>query len=43
MYVTVPYGGGVHQWDVPLGHVMEFAKVSEQKFFWFKGMSFKGD
>lgn len=27
IYFTVTYGGGVHQWDVPLGRVIEFAKV----------------
>ena len=27
-YVVVGYGGGVHQWDVPLDRVIEFAKVS---------------
>lgn len=28
MYFTAEYGGGVHQWDVPLGRVLEFAKVN---------------
>ena len=27
VYVVVQYGGGVHQWDVPLGRVIEFAKA----------------
>lgn len=27
-YFTVQYGGGVHQWDVPLGRVIEFAKLA---------------
>ncbi|KAF6217694.1 hypothetical protein HO133_006521 [Letharia lupina] len=28
MYFTAEYGGGVHQWDVPLGRVLEFAKLA---------------
>ena len=26
-YYVVKYGGGVHQWNVPLDQVIEFAKV----------------
>ncbi len=26
-YFVVQYGGGVHQWNVPLDKVIEFAKV----------------
>ena len=26
-YIVVEYGGGVHQWNVPLNKVLEFAKV----------------
>lgn len=35
IYFTVQYGGGVHQWDVPLGHVIEFAKVQFLRSLWY--------